>query len=135
MEEIMKLYNKKSIFQCLDEVEEQKHFDEITDMMELLVNRWGDEPFAYTFFYKDIAHAKYNNNGIGHYAEVGTLSEWSDMLERCDFKNGIDLYIDENFNGDCVKFRVYGQGYTREKLNGEIEHHMVIEDVLIEHMK
>ncbi len=106
----MKLINSKSIIDC-DEQEEKIHAEEINNVLELLSSK-GNYDCAVLKKYQDVGH-KHIEMEILH----SNLYNISKVIENCDFKNGVDVCIDEE--GYYV-FVVYGQIYELEN-----KHHMM----------
>lgn len=95
------LLNSKSILNC-DEYEEKLHNEEI----QLIVDKVCSLPnydCAVIFKYMDLAHQK--NDEI---IKGCSFHDFMEMIEYTDFKNGIDIVIDDN---NIFTLVAYGQGY------------------------
>lgn len=106
----MKLINSKSIIDC-DEQEEKIHADEINNVLELLSSK-GNYDCAVLKKYQDEGHKHIEMETL--HSNLYSISE---VIENCDFKNGVDVCVDEE--GYYV-FVVYGQIYELED-----KHHMM----------
>lgn len=102
----MKALNKISILEC-DEIQHENHMREIEQIFERIYSIKNYD-CLYTIEYVDDYHRE-NRKKVVTSDELQSLN---DILDGTDFKNGMDVYIDE---GDLV-ILVHGQGY---EIHGE----------------
>ena len=106
----MKLLNSKSIIDCND-IEEEIHSEELNKILEYIGSKKNYD-CAVLKKYQDERHKHIEMEVI-----PSSLYAISDVIESCDLKNGVDVYLDEE---DFYVFVTYGQLY---ELNGK--YHMV----------
>jgi|LFRM01.1.fsa_nt_gb hypothetical protein len=99
----MRALNKISILDC-DEAEHGSHMAETERIFEKIYSI-KNYNCLYTVEYVDEYHRENRDKYVANY----DLQSLSDVLDGTDFKNGMDVYINE---GDLV-FLVHGQGYER----------------------
>lgn len=98
----MKRLTTYSILTSSDDKEEQhmKEVEAIFSKIYGLVNYLC----VYDISYID----KYHSKIIKPKSEYNELHNFEEILEKTDFKNGIDIFLDDE---DTLVFIVYGQGY------------------------
>ena len=94
----MNLLNSKLIMEC-DEFEEQKHNEEI----QKIYNKFYQLPNI------DCALVISNSTKKESKIEICKMHDVFDFVERFDFKNGIDIYNDDDF----ITFVLNGKTYEK----------------------
>lgn len=98
----IKILNSKSIMDCEDDEEIEKHTEEILNVLDK-ITELNDFHCALICKYQDEYHKRFEAKIKDCY-----LSEVLEELEYFDIKNGVDLCIDKD---GFLVFMIYGQTY------------------------
>lgn len=112
----MKLVNSKTILECETEDDINVHNQEILTLFEK-VNQLENYECAVLCKFQDKAHKHLQTR-----VESILLHDIDEVYQWGDFKNGVDLLIDEN--NEYFVLVTYGQSY---QIKGENDWHTVIE--------
>jgi len=96
---------------AIDEVKEEMHHKEIEKIFSKIYSLPNGD-CRYEIKYID----KYHSKKIKPRYEYDELHNFMGILETMDFKNGVDVFLDEN----NIVFMVYGQGYEYKNEYGLI---------------
>ncbi|MGU8717368.1 hypothetical protein ACV3RB_13510 [Clostridium perfringens] len=106
-----------SILDC-DEIKEEVHHRQIEDIFNKILKLKINE-CEYEIRKIDDYHSKnFQSEKIN-----GEVEDFEHILERQDFKNGVDVFLDQDKN---IIFKVYGQGYEYKG-----KHHLLETDVIM----
>lgn len=106
-----------SILDC-DEIKEEVHHRQIEDIFNKILKLKINE-CEYEIRKVDDYHSKnFQSEKIN-----GEVEDFEHILERQDFKNGVDVFLDQDKN---FIFKVYGQGYEYKG-----KHHLLETDVIM----
>lgn len=113
----MKRLTAFSVLDCY-EIKEEVHHRQIEDIfnkiLKLEINECEYEIRKVDDYYsKNFQSEKIN----------GEVEDFEHILERQDFKNGVDVFLDQDKN---IIFKVYGQGYEYKG-----KHHLLETDVIM----
>ena len=100
----MLMLNEKSSIDC-DELELEKHSEEIEELMEKLI-KLEDYDCVVLHKYIDLAHKDKEMKVID-----SNLWDIYELVEYADFKNGVDILIDDE---GFLNLSVYGQTYRMD---------------------
>lgn len=118
----MKRLTAFSILDC-DEIKEEVHHRQIEDIFNN-ISKLDIGACEYDIRKVDV----YHQNNFQTEKFCGSTVDFEKILERQDFKNGVDVFLDKDKN---IVFKIYGQGYehkgkhflseteVRMKFNGE----------------
>lgn len=109
----MRRINAMSILDCFEEDQAEKHREETDKIFEKIYSMRNYD-CEYVVKYVDEYHKDHREVFKLH----DDLNRLDDILEGCDFKNGIDSYIDKDGN---LAFMVHGQGYEYQGENYLVE--------------
>lgn len=113
----MRILTAFSILDC-DEIKEEVHHRQIEDIFNKILKLKINE-CEYEIRKVDDYHSKnFQSEKIN-----GEVEDFEHILERQDFKNGVDVFLDQDKN---IIFKVYGQGYEYKG-----KHHLLETDVIM----
>lgn len=113
----MKRLTAFSVLDC-DEIKEEVHHRQIETIFNMILKLEINE-CEYEIRKVDDYHSK---NFVPEKFS-GAVEGFQNILERQDFKNGVDVFLDQDKN---IIFKVYGQGYEYKG-----EHRLLETDVIM----
>lgn len=106
-----------SILDC-DEIKEEVHHRQIEDIFNKILKLKINE-CEYEIRKVDDYHSKnFQSEKIN-----GEVEDFEHILERQDFKNGVDIFLDQDKN---IIFKVYGQGYEYKGKHHLLETYVIM---------